>query len=214
MPWTQAESVVVVIANQFNPTVLSQSWLERNDVLAKDDLLQGSIFTDVLVQVRSSQFHMLAVPPQLQFVPAVPPDRQQAVIRDRLGKLISLIPHTPYKGLGLNFLWRLAPADGDIGTLSRSLFAVHDRPLYQNFGGADAHFGAYMSKDFSGFRLKLDIKPALIEEAGSIQHLLLFAFNYHFDLGENAATQIAERLSHWDAVRQETERIIDSVERR
>jgi len=215
MPWTHAGSVAVIVAQQFNSAILSQLWLVRNEILRDEEFQEGSIFSDVVVQVRSTPFQMLVLPDQLQMVPTVSRDQEQEILLQRLGRLVRELPHTPYRALGLNFAWHLTPADGNIARLSRDMFFVPNRPLHQSFGEENAHFGGYLSKDILGFRLKLDVKPLIVSlEGGRVENRLHFGFNYHFDLQEDAARQIEERLQHWNEVRQESERIVDSIERR
>jgi hypothetical protein len=211
MPWHPAGSVAVIVANQFNPSILKQGWLMKVGVLGPDDLLEkGSLFSDQVVQVRSQYFHMLVLPGQMQFVPAVVPEQEQDLLVDKVGTIVRELPHTPYTAIGLNFNWHLSPADGDMGRLTRDLFATPDRPLYERFGGDNARFGAYLSKDFGSFRLKLDVKPVHFTEGEKSHHRLQFSFNFHSDV--DGAEQIVERLGHWNEVRQETKDILEAVE--
>jgi hypothetical protein len=214
MPWTQAGAAAVVVAQQFNPSVVTQLWLRDNQILAAEDFQDGSIFSDYVVQVRSRLFHMLVLQEQLQFVPAVPVEQQQQLVTERLGAIVQLLPHTPYRALGLNFSWHLTPPGGDVGGFTRQLFSRDDQPLYQHFSEDNAHFGAYLSKDVAGFRLRLDIKPILVPVDGGQENRIQFGFNFHRDDVEGGALQVIEGLRHWDEVRQETEHIIDSVEAR
>ncbi len=199
MLWTQAGSVVVIVAQQFNPTVLSQLWLVRNGVLGEEDIQKGSIFTDMVVQVRSPQFNLFMINEQLQFVPIAAVEQQQQILIEKLGPIVHKLPHTPYRALGLNFVWHLTPDDGDMPRLTRELFAMPDRPLFKKFITSDARFGAYLSKDFEGFRLKLDIKPVnLAAPTDAAEGHLQFAFNFHCDIGDEGASKITERLARWD----------------
>jgi hypothetical protein len=104
--------------------------------------------------------------------------------------------------------------EGDVRALTRELFFRDERPLDQHFRDDNANFGAYLSKDFAGFRLRLDIKPILVPTDEGQENRLQFAFNFHRDVAEGGAGQIEECLHHWDEVRREAERIIDSVEER
>ncbi len=215
MPWTKVGSTAVVVAQQFNPSIITQRWLERNRILADDDFQDGSLYSDVVVQVRSRPFQMLVVPDQLQIVPSVPPDQEQAELLRSLAKIVAELPHTPYRGLGLNFIWHLTPSDGDIARLSREMFYIPDRPLQRHFVEENCHYGGYFSKDLYGFRLKLDIKPLIVQLIGGrTENRLHFGFNYHCDLGEGAVQQIEEGLRHWDDARRYAERIIDDIEPR
>jgi hypothetical protein len=136
------------------------------------------------------------------------------LIIDKLGKIVQKLPHTPYRALGLNFIWHLTPADKSIARLTRGLFFNADRALDRHFAVENAHYGGYLSKDVGNFRLKLDIKPIQVPVGDATEGRVQFAFNFHSDLKEDAARQIEERLLHWDEVRQEAERILDSVEAR
>jgi hypothetical protein len=215
MSWVHTGSAAVIVAQQFNARIITQLWLVRNEIVRDDEFHEGSIFSDVVVQVRAAPFQMLVLPDQVQMVPTVSRDQEEDILVQRLGRLVRELPHTPYKALGLNFAWHLIPADGDMARISREMFYIPDRPLQRNFAVENAHFGGYMSKDFQGFRLKLEVKPMIVTLAdGRVESRLHFGFNYHFDLRENAAVQIAEKLHHWNEVRQETERIIDSIEPR
>ena len=98
--------------------------------------------------------------------------------------------------------------------VARSLFFREDRPLYRHFRDDNANYGAYLSKDFAGFRLGLDIRPILVPTDGAHEDRLQFAFNFQFDVTDGGARQIEECLRRWDEVRREAETIIDSVEER
>jgi hypothetical protein len=154
---------------------------------------------------------MLVVPEQLQFVPVGPPERHQALVAEKLGTIVRTLPHTPYRALGLNFSWHLVPETGDVRALTRGLFFRDDRPLYQHFRDGNANYGAYLSKDFAGFRLRLDIRPILVPTERGQENRLQFAFNFQRDVADGGAGQIEECLRHWDEVRREAESIIDSV---
>src|SRR5262249_40918164 len=103
MPWVHTGSAVVIVAQQFNPTIFTQHWLIDRGILARDELMEGSLFSDFVVQVRSRYFQMLVLPEQLQFVPSVACEAQQQLLIDKVGAIINLLPQTPYKALGLNF---------------------------------------------------------------------------------------------------------------
>ena len=117
MPWTHAGSVAVIAAHQFNPSIVNTLWLVRHGVLAEEDFQEGSLYSDMIAQVRSRHFHMLVLQEQLQFVPAGLAEEHQRLIIDKLGTIVRTLPHTPYRALGLNFSWHLVPADGNIGRI-------------------------------------------------------------------------------------------------
>lgn len=194
-------SSVVVVAQSFNPSVTNQLWLVRNDVVPEGDFLPGCIFTDLLVQVRTKQFSLLFTPEQFQFVPAPSEENPHALIQETIGRIVEMLPHTPYRALGLNFTWHLTPEGGDVTALSRRLFYIAGRPLFRDFDAPDASFGAYLSRDLLGFRLKLDIKPMTVppSTSGPAQRLQLL-YNFHADLSEvgEPVARLQQHLRRWE----------------
>jgi len=190
-------SSVVVVAQNFNPSVTCQLWLVRNGVVTEGDFLPGCIFTDLLVQVRTRRFSLLFTPEQFQFVPALGEENPHALMEETIGSIVQMLPHTPYRALGLNFTWHLTPEGGDVAALSRRLFFAAGRPLFRDFDAPDASFGAYLSRDLLGFRLKLDVKPVSTPQAATQR--LQFLYNFHADLpeGEEAVVSLQQHLRRW-----------------
>ena len=208
-----AISNVVVAAHQFNPSIFKQLWLIKNGIVDEDDFGDGCLFSDPVVNVQSARFGLLVIPPQLQFVPKVPPAEQEQLIVEKVGAVVQALPHTPYTAVGLNFSWHLRPEDGDIPALTRQLFHVPKKPLFRLFESEDSRFGGYFSRDILGCRLKLDIKPILLppkEEEGK-REVLQFAFNFHLDIPpdcEDAVTCIKRQLDHWNEARDEATQVV------
>jgi hypothetical protein len=207
-------SSVVVVAQNFNPSVTSHLWLVRNGVVPEGDFLPGCIFTDLLVQVRARRFSLLFTPEQFQFVPSIGEENPHALMQETIGRIVETLPHTPYRALGLNFTWHLIPGGGDVAALSRRLFFVPGRPLFRDFDVPDASFGSYLSRDLLGFRLKLDVKPVTVPPSTTepVQRLQLL-YNFHADLpeGEQAVARLQEHLCQWGEAAETAHRSVASI---
>jgi hypothetical protein len=203
----------VVVANQFNPSIVTQLWLVRNGLLKEDDFKPGCIFTDMVVHVKARDFTLMVVDAQCQFAPCKDRLDDQELVVDKVGSLVRLLPETPYRAVGLNFLWHLVPEDGDVPAISRGLFFTSDGPLHREFDDPTARFGAYMSKDAFGARLKLDVKPIIVEQDTVRKERIQFAFNLHLDIAEadDPVARIQGMLGCWSAVREETSRIVHTA---
>lgn len=203
-------SNAVIVAHQFNPSVVNQLWLVDNGIVSREEFQEGCVFSDMVVNVNARDFSLFVSPEQLQFVPKVSEETEGALLQRILGKFVQSVPHTPFAGLGINFVWIVS--DEDVVGLSRKLFFRQDAPLYTSFDSKDARFGAYMSKDFNGGRLKLDIKPVTVKvlETGVSVERLQFAFNFHFDVqpGTRGAHQICDFLNNWDAAASEAKNLM------
>lgn len=215
MIWTENPPVVVLLAKQFNPSVLSQLWLANNGILdSSGSFKSGSIFTENLVQVITDEFVLAVLMEQLQFIPNVEVGRQKGLIEEKLGTLISKLPHVPYRAVGLNFNWHLTPDEGGITRVTREFFAGREDGIFAGFGDPNARFGAYLSKDFGPFRMKVDVKPISLElPGGEKEDRVQFGFNFHSDLpiGQDAAKEAVTRISQWDVVREEAVKTIKAA---
>ena len=208
-----ANSNIVVVANQFNPSVINQLWLVDFGIVHREEFLPGCVFTDMMVNVLSEKFSLLVVPEQLQFVPLVESCDQQSLIESRLGGIIRTIPHTPYAACGMNFTWFVEP--DDLPDFARKLFFVDRSPIHRQFDTVDSRFGGYMSKSVLGGRLKLDVKPLTTKQSdGSAMELMQFGFNFHYEVTDPQKTsdELLRILSFWDAALKLVESSMKTVE--
>ncbi|MFO0847201.1 MAG: hypothetical protein U0871_01395 [Gemmataceae bacterium] len=205
------------MANVFNPSVVSHVWLVRTGLLGEDELPHnsGSIFTDALVQVVAPRYTLIVTPENLQFVPSPREAKPEQLIAEKVGRLVETLPHTPFRAIGLNFTWHAKPEDDDgVRRLARRLFFREESPLYREFSSSDCQYGAYLSKDTLGFRLKLDIRPITSHlRDGVTEQFLQMLFNYHADIGpgEDAVARIGELLGRWQDASNEAQRLVGLI---
>src|SRR5258707_9842242 len=94
---------VVVTANQFNPTIVTQLWLVQNGILTADE--GPGIYVPGFVQVKAREFELLVLLDRLQFVPTSEPGKRAELVAEKVGTIVRTLPHTPYVAAGLNFVW-------------------------------------------------------------------------------------------------------------
>jgi hypothetical protein len=204
---------VVITASQFNPSVISQLWLVKNGVVGETDFQDGCVFSPMLVQVQASAFALLVIPDQLQFAPREPSDLEQDLVVEKVGRITTTLPHTPFAAIGLNFVCHATPQKTQFGTLTRNLFFREDNPLFEEFATDDARFGGYMSKNVFECRLKLDIKPLTAKPKGESTEVLQFAFNFHRDLSpEHAIAEIDQVLKRWTEAKGLAKNLLERIE--
>ena len=194
---------VVVAAEKFNPSILTEFWLIKHKVMAEDAKTGNWIFSPMMVSVSTHEFAILAVPDRLQFTLTNPAGDAQNLVEEKVGRIVDLLPHTPYRGLGFNFAWIATPKDlnGFVDRL-RQMFMKEGCPPYDEFATPDARFGAYLSKDIFEFRMRLDIKPVKRLQDGAQLEALVYNFNFHKDLQTDLVQdQISDALCRWTAIK-------------
>lgn len=191
----------VVAAANLNPTIFTQSWLTKFDILKEEDFQkQTTLFTPLAVNVTGEGFTLMVVPERIQigFLSSDVATRSgQTILRRSIGKIVKELPHTPFLAVGFNFDWVLIPVNPEeIAKIEREYFMSESNPLAKEFSRQNAHFGCYVSKDISWARLKLDIKPVTLKGK---EEALQMTFNYHLDLeGEDKDKRVCAFLENWD----------------
>ena len=200
-------SSAVIVAQHFNPSVVGQLWLVKNELVAESDFRPGCVFTDFMVQVQSRQFALMLTMEQCQFSPQTAPEEEQDLAIEKLGKFVRVLPHTPFQAIGVNFQWQLAGPNDAIVGVGRRAFFVEGSPLHQAFDCANARFGGYLSKDALGCRLKLHVHPSHQDAPdGGREEMLNLAFNYHLDVAkqEDPARLIEQMLGNWNEAKKQS----------
>lgn len=179
-----------------NPSILSETWLTRHNIVAENQLQEGSIFSPQAVQFKAELYEMLVLPDRLQVMPTGPAEHQREVVVSTIGRIVELLPHTPYSAAGLNFFWEIR-AD-DFAIYNRGSFGPANRAVQNYFNTPDCRFGFYGSRDALGVRLKLETKPHRKLDDPHNEHVGLY-FNFHKDLTDgDTAQQINDLISIWD----------------
>ena len=201
-------SNIVVVADKFNPSLFSQVWLDKYEILTEKEYKGDQIYTPVFAQAQSDTFSLQVWPERLQF--AYKGDEEDAtdLICSKVGKIVELLPHTPYKALGINFTWHIW-IDDDLrfADFDRSIF-WNNSALHSSFDSEDARFGGYFSKDVLETRLRLDIKPIVKKD----KEVLQAAFNFQVDLTKGHAVELTQKsLRNWNTLKNNSEEISDVI---
>ena len=208
---------VVIVANNLNPSLFSQLWLVRQGIADEEDFAPNCVFSQFVNQVFTPDFQLFVVPERLQFTLTDRSRGNSELVRNKLGCIMQKIPHTPYRAIGTNFHWLVAPdSPRDFVNFMRDLFVKERVPIYEEFSEKNARFGAYLSKDVFGTRLRLNIKPVKSTpkaETDKIHESLQLAFNFHLDLedGEKIIDSMIKFLGEWDRMSSYSEELASIV---
>lgn len=189
-----AFSGIVLTAQSFNPSIFTETWLDRNDIIRADSLEGLRVFSPEIAQFQTEEVQVLVVPPKMQITFRIHEITGEFEIPRKIAiRTVELLPHTPYQALGLNFDFFVSfPDEKDFNAYNRTLLGTGDYQLLQEFSAADAKFGRYFSKDHGDARLRLDVKP--VKGGPHNKDLLKFSFNFHHDVTQIDLSERAKRL--------------------
>ena len=200
---------IVLTAQSFNPSIFTETWLQKNGILDASKLVGVRVFSAEVAQFQIEEVQVVVLPPQLQIAF---PDKAADVELPRsiASRVVELLPHTPYQALGINFAYFVSqPAGQDFLAYDRALLGTGECALLAEFSASDARFGRYFSKALGSARLRLDIKP--VKAGPKNADMLQFEFNFHHDLADIEQSERAKALikfiGTWNALREYAEKL-------
>ncbi len=203
----------VVINNGLDLSNLNSYWLVSNDILKEEDLNRNHVFTNNFIQINLNKYTFTLN--NNSIILTINNNYSEQDYNEGVEKLIFLlkkIKNTTNLSCGINFNWVLdGLKDDEYFELSKKLFFVKDNALYEDFADGSPCFGAYMSKDFQGSRLKLDIKPIHSPEDKKLG-TLHFNFNFHRDLIDSSSLEeLSNYLIQWKIYKDKSESLVIKI---
>lgn len=220
---TLEHTSIVIVARDFNPTIFKPFWLKKNDIFLEQELQGSVVITPAAVQIPTENYQFTVLPDRVQMVIPRNYSKAEDDINRILGGIVKTLPHTPYTALGLNFNYLIAPdSEGKFSEWNRKLFASSFSRKIRYSKDNNARFGSYVSFDFLGARLKIDIKPikalknieSLCESWHENQDLIKFNLNFHSDVSnaESPVDAILATLNKWPDALSYSEKLMGMIE--
>jgi len=206
-------SGIVLTANVFNPSIFTETWLVKNNLVPDDALTGPRIFTQEFAQFQTSEMQVLVIPPKMQIVFTIGDNGKSDSIIEFAARVVDLLPQTPYQALGLNFDYFVAPPEGhDFQKYNRALLAGDADGLLKEFSSPDARFGRYFSKNYEEARLRLSILPIKDGlEPSKQEERMKFSFNFSYDVeaveSAERPKRLVARINEWSDLHDYSERL-------
>lgn len=195
---------IVIIAQLFNPSILTEAWINKYDIIELPKLEGVRIFSPNVVQFQTSEVGVQVTPQKMQIVFNTHNPKEDILIhKDIAIKTVNLLPHTPFQSLGLNFDFFIIEPPGEIfNEYNKKLLGSGDSKLSQEFSSSDVKYGRYFSKNHGDARLKLNIVP--VQRIDDKKDLIKFSFNFHHDITnyevDKRCARLVELISRWKSL--------------
>jgi hypothetical protein len=177
------QQTIVILANQFNPSIFREAWLERTGVFNQGELTGNVVYTPMFCQVLGD-VTFLVVNDRAQFMTSRTDGGRMA---ERSMVIVDELPQTLYSAIGVNFIWTFVPDGRSVADVSARLFLS---PVYQLFDAATI-FGLDGRSVSGAATLHTTITPS--------QDKFDIKFNYHFELSQNNTVDDARAaLTSWN----------------
>lgn len=202
----------IVLVGLFQINYFDKYFFFKNGFVSEDEILPNSTFGNLgIVNLHTPKFQILIQLNQV-IITSNDPNNDDIKLDEIISKLILDGNIVNVTGLGINFHWFLVDDSQNLQSLSKKLFYSSDVKLLSDFFDSDdSMYGIYASKNVKDARLKLDVKPNILQDNVNNKKIdsIGFAFNFHFDILENNGNEVVlEKLNNYSFYKAESYRMV------
>ncbi len=106
---------IVVLADSFNPSIATKDWLRDNLIHEEPPVF---INTPLVSVFETPEVHLLIDQSRLQLTFKILDSNVMQKWVKLVAYYVELLPHTPYKAVGFNFVWEVIPPTLQSGTVT------------------------------------------------------------------------------------------------
>lgn len=209
---TSQAGKTIVFVGIFQVAEFDKFFFIKNGFFKEEEIKNMPTFSPEIAQINIQDVNILITMQQIIIT--------QFKLEGERGKDIALLfakhSNLNISAVGVNFSWNLTPTENLEKETKKYFFNEGNKMFTKFFDTPDTMYGAYVSKDFMNGRLKLEIKPQLVnrvniktQETNEITQVVNFAFNFHYQVppkGENS--KLLEFISDYDNFFNESEKIM------
>lgn len=162
---------IVILASAHNPSIIAPDWLKANSLIAEEP--KDFMHTPAFSAFESESFVLIVDPQRLQVIAKKYDAETLKSLYGIAKNYIKLLPHIPYKALGINFVWTVHPDEGSCPSSIR--VTLNRGNLESIFEGHDLNYGGIVYAKKAPYTLKLIVEP-------KPEHGFIYNFNYHHEL--------------------------------
>ena len=201
-----AELSVVLVAEQNNPSILNPDFLARNGIVAQDlGVHEGAtICTPMFSRVAFvNDVTVTAEPSRIVFSQTGRPLAQEdaSQIPDIASRFLEILPHVPYRAIGINPRGIVPLAGDDTSTVANALEHGGRWTTYEDIL-PEITLTALYRYDSRTIQMSVSAHEST-QDDGSKSKQLQFQANFHHDIGEGVRQgqidTILSALSSWKA---------------
>ena len=192
---------IVIVADAHNPSIASPQWLKEKGLIVEEP--KQFIHTPDFSFFDSETFSLMVDRQRLQIM-AKKQDIDTLEKLSNVGKrYVELLPHIPYRALGLNFVW-LSDIDEEkyFPKINVIINSIND--LSYILPGHEIDCGCIIYASKKPYLLKLTINP-------QGNHALVFNFNYHHEVRGLEINIITDYINNLLSLYRNSREIVEKI---
>lgn len=188
---------IVVLAANYNLSIVSKEWLERKNVFT--GIVSNFVYTPVFVLTESDNFNLVVDERRFQLAVKRLTEENLIASVGIVEKFVEALPETPYKSIGLNYHFTFDRNNFKLNTI----LSCEDDKVRKIFSPT-YEIGATIYFEFNKFVVTFVVSTSLRN-----REQIQVSFNFHSDV-ENVS-DIKERLSNQAATMKKAQEIIKEL---
>jgi hypothetical protein len=191
---------IVIIASAHNPSIIAPQWLKDKSLIVEEPL--HFVNTPDISLFESESFSLVVDYQRLQITVKKQDKMSLGSLANIASNYVQLLPHIPYKSLGLNFVWAIETDKGE--KLPKIGLDINKSDLMSLFAGYDIDYGGIIYARKEPYMLKLVIEP-------QGKNTLIHNFNYHHELEDMSVEDTAKLINNFLTIHEDSSKIVKGL---
>ena len=191
---------IVLIASAHNPSIMAPQWLKDESLILEEP--SHFVHTPDLAIFESESFSLVVDNHRLQIAVKKQDNESLKSLANIVSNYVKLLPHIPYKALGLNIIWTIEVDDGE--ELPKIELNINKSDLMPVFGGYEVDCGGIIYARKEPYMLKV-----VIELQGG--NTLVHNFNYNYELEDMSVEYIVKLIDNFLTMKEDSSSIVKGL---
>ena len=191
---------IVITASAHNPSIIYPQWLKDNSLIREEP--SHFVHTPDLSLFESETFSLVVEHQRLQIAVKKQDKTSLESLANIACKYVKLLPHIPYKALGLNFVWAVEIGDGE--ELPKIRLDINKNDLTSVFENNEVDYGGIIYTRKEPYTLKVVIEP-------QGKNAIIHNFNYNHEVAGMSVEDIAKSINDLLVMCDDSSRIVKSL---
>jgi len=187
---------IVILAQNHNPSIATKDWLINNEIIDKNENIRHFVHTPAFSVIETDIFSLTIDPDRFQISLKRLDNESIKYLLKIVKGYISNLPETPYKALGINYLYNVSMDKKKL----KELFVGQDK-LYKELFGDDYSIGGIIGFKYDKFIVKLQLKQTNDESIAD--------FNYHLNSKEEK--ELITGVDKYFGLKKQSEIILEAI---
>ena len=191
---------IVIIASAHNPSIIAPQWLKDKLLIVEEP--DHFVHTPDFSLFDSKSFSLIVDHQRLQITVKKQDTNSLESLANIASRYIELLPHIPYKALGLNFVWSIDVDNEE--KLPKIGLNINKSDLMPVFEGHEIGYGGIIYARKEPYMLKLVIEP---QGKTTVVH----NFNYNYELASMSVKDMVKLINNFLVINRDSSNIVKGL---